>query len=616
MLRVLDIRVQKLFLIVLTLKVFSSGLGWYFGFPWSLGFWTPLALMSAYIVLGLQRRDNDVADEKFADTCYYLGFIFTITSIIFSLFDLPNIGTKIQEIAVRFGAAMVSTVLGLGVRVYLVSFKQDVADAIKDAEEAVIEASHKFREQLVITFERLRDFESQVDIASKATVERVNMQVEALSKNHADKLTDFFTGLTARNQEVFSLALAEVKTASLRLSDSVDGYSQGMRANLTSIETKVGAFTEAVTDRLKTTTFPDDYFSRNLAAPLNQLQSAADDISSTVRRASTGVGESSVVLADALKKLGDKANATEGSLDTVLKLTEQQQAVLTTAQGQLTVLEQLSSTLVGFDALFTKTLAGINASSTVSAELTMRVAAVAIEGAEARKALDKSLADVVQKLGANAHATETLSTQVGATATASKQIAVQLAASATVTQTVAGKLAANSAASALVAGKLDGIAAADIEAAKTLSTLGNHASTAIDKVDNAVEQLQGMVRQLASLDTALREQSTELRVVAERIKDVRVTVEMPLQPSYDLPLLGAVAVPASLDSELANGTSRLPARLPELVDVPTDRLSYLNTSDVGPTHPLGSASPVHLIQEAPTHPHILHNRRVEPEDSA
>lgn len=599
MTHVLDIRVQKLFLIVLVLKILSTGLAWYLGFPWSLGFWIPLSLVSAYIVLGLRRHDDDVTDEKFADTCYYLGFIFTITSIIFSLFDLPNIGMKIEDIAVRFGAAMVSTVLGLGVRVYLVSFKRDVADSIRDAEDAVIEASHKFREQLVIAFEKLRDFESEVDVASKATVERVNMQVEALSKNHADKLTGFFTELVARNQETFTHALAEVKSASLRLSDSVDGYSQGMRANLTSIEAKVGAFTEAVTDRLKTTTFPDDYFSRNLATPLIQLQNAANDISGTIRQASTEVGESSVVLSGALKKLRDKAKATDMSLDTVLKLTEQQQAVLTTAQGQLTVLEQLNATLVGFDALFAKTLDGINASSTVYSELTARVAAGTVEGAEARKALDKSLADVVQVLGANAHATQTLSTQVGATANASKQIAVQLAASATITGTVAGKLAANSAASALVAGKLDGIAAADVEAARALTTLGKHAASAIDKVDNVIEQLQGMVRQLASLDNALRAQGSELRDVVEHIKDVRVTVEMPAQAEYDLPVLGGNTIPVVRDMQLMEELPSMTGRMPEFVDAPSAPLPQTGTGSAGIAHPLVTASADHSGRDTP-----------------
>ena len=529
MLSVLDIRVQKLFLIVLSLKVFSSGLGWYFGFPWSLGFWIPLALMSMYIMLGLKRHDYDVTDEKFADTCYYLGFIFTITSIIFSLFDLPQIGTKIQDIAVRFGAAMVSTVLGLGVRVYLVSFKRDAADATRDAEDAVVEASLKFREQLIIAFEKLRDFQSEVSVASKATVEHVNMQVEVLSKNHADKLAGFFADLTARNQEAFTHALAEVKEASLRLSDSVDSYSQGMRANLTSIETKVGAFTDAVTDRLKTTTFPDDYFSRNLAAPLDQLQSAANVISGCIQQASTEVGASSAVLSGALKKLRDKSNATERSLDTVLKLTEQQHAVLTTAQGQLTVLEQITSTLVDFDALFAKTLEGISASNTVTSELTARVAAVTEEGAEARKALDKSLADVIEKLGANARATENLSTQAGLTETASKHTAARLAESATMTVTVASKL--------------DEIAAAGAESARMLSMLGKNASTATSKVDNAVEQLQAMVRQLASLDTTLRAQRTEPRDVVERIKDVLVTVEMPVQATSESQLLGVTSIP-------------------------------------------------------------------------
>jgi hypothetical protein len=39
----LDVRIQKLFLLTIILKVGSSFLGWYFQFQWSLGFWVPLA---------------------------------------------------------------------------------------------------------------------------------------------------------------------------------------------------------------------------------------------------------------------------------------------------------------------------------------------------------------------------------------------------------------------------------------------------------------------------------------------------------------------------------------------------------------------------------------------
>lgn len=659
---IFDIQVQKLFLVTLILKVGSSFLGWYFQRQWSLGFAIPLLIMSAYIVLGYFRRDSDVNDEKFADSCYYLGFIFTITSIIFSLFDLPNIGTKIQEIAVRFGAAMVSTVLGLGVRVYLVSFKKDVGDAIKEAEDAVLDVTKKLTEHLKIALEKLCDFESQVDTAAKSSVERVNMQIDNLSKNHAEKLSGFFNDLTNRNQEAFTQAMAEVKTASQRLSDSVDGYSHGMRSNLSSIEIKVGAFTEAVTDRLKTTTFPDDYFAKHLDGPLNQLKDSASILAGGVKMASDEVRESSTVLSKTLTKLREKANVTEDSLDTVLKLTVQQQAVLDSAQGQLTTLGQLTSTLTNFDASLTNTMAGITASNAITSELTERVSSVVAEnvetrmildkslaavigkldfsatatstvaekldanaiattnaaakmalqqqaifesaqsqlttltqltttlasfdtalsstvegltashvvtselttrvssvieeGAETRKSLDKALAAVIEKLNFSATATSTVAQNIGANAMATTQAAAtvssRLEANTAATNSVIAMLEATGTASGLIAMKLDSVAAADVQTAATLGALGQHATKAIDKVDQAVDQLQGMVRQLSSLDAALRAQSSDLKQVADRIKDVKVIVEIPPAPLHiltnspaalELPMAKALTMP-------------------------------------------------------------------------
>ncbi|HBO4518639.1 TPA: hypothetical protein L4U64_005188, partial [Pseudomonas aeruginosa] len=122
------ISLKRLFVLTCVLKVGSSFLGWYLHEPWIFGLLLPLLFMAAYMLIGYRLRDSDISAEKFADSCYYLGFIFTIASIIFSLFDLPNIGTDLTIIAVRFGAAMVSTVLGLAVRVTLVSFRPSTED--------------------------------------------------------------------------------------------------------------------------------------------------------------------------------------------------------------------------------------------------------------------------------------------------------------------------------------------------------------------------------------------------------------------------------------------------------------------------------------------------------
>ncbi len=346
----LEIRVQKLFVIVLALKIASSAAGWLLRMPWSFGFAIPLALMTIYIALGLRRRDDDVGDEKFADTCYYIGFIFTITSIVFALFDLPSIGTEIANIAVRFGAAMVSTVLGLGVRVYLVSFGRDTTDAIEEAEDAVLDASRRFREQLVIALERLRDFESDVDLAAKASVERVNLSVESLSRSHADKLDAWLAELTERNQQAFADALAQVGVSTARLADFVETYANQMRTHMAAMQQFTSATTDSVLERLRTAEFPEDYFARHLSVPMRQLKNASEEIADNVLAAAGAVSRSSLMLLTSMKKMRDRTATVETSLDAVDHLAGQQREVLVSAQDQLEVLRQLGRTLAALEA--------------------------------------------------------------------------------------------------------------------------------------------------------------------------------------------------------------------------------------------------------------------------
>jgi hypothetical protein len=501
---IFDIPLQKLFLVALILKVSSSFLGWFFKMPWSLGFTFPLIIMSTYIVLGYHRRVTDVADEKFADSCYYLGFIFTITSIIFCLFDLPDIGTRMEDIAVRFGAAMVSTVFGLGVRVYLISFKKDINDAIADVEDAILDATRKFSEQLTITVEKLQDFESKVDATAKSSVERVNLQIENLSKNHAEKLSEFFTELTTKNNKIFSQALNNVEKTTLKISDAIDNYSSGMSTNLTSVETKINIFAAAMTDRLKTTSFPDDYFAKRLESPLNNLTESADLLATRVNLVSTEVSRSAMDISDALKKLRVKAKATENSLDSVLNLTIQQQAVLDSAQGQLTTLGHLATNMLNFDKTLTNTLAGIAASNVVTTELTSQVLAIVTESTAARNSIEKSLLDFVNRLDS-----------VAATSNINRIVAC-LDTNAQTSQT----------ASALIASKIDGVVVADVQVADALGALGQEASLALEKFEKTMGQLQDMFRQFSATDSSLRAQSIELMKIVNSIKETKIIVDM------------------------------------------------------------------------------------------
>jgi hypothetical protein len=302
-------------------------------------------VMMIYIIVGVRREKREISDEKFADTCYYLGFIFTITSIIFSLFDLPQISTRMTAIAVRFGAAMVSTVLGLGVRVYLVSFQRDIGDAVRSAEEELIEAFARLRERAATTFEKLTEFETKVDAAASASIAKVQAGVEQLTQSYGESLTSFFSALTESNHKAFQASLGEVRQSSLNLAKSVEVYSGAMQGNLQSLEGKVTQFAEVVTRRLAQTTFPDDYFAERLAKPLEALGHSTLGIASQVDRAAVNVDQATNSLRAGLATLQARAGDVEGALDRVVTLANSQNALLAGSQAQLDMLSVLSDTL-------------------------------------------------------------------------------------------------------------------------------------------------------------------------------------------------------------------------------------------------------------------------------
>ena len=112
-------RLTEIFFCVFIFKVCSSILAYAFFSPWILGFFLPLGVMIAYIVVGWFSVKNNTRELRtiFGDSCYYLGFLFTLSTIVIALFDVGLRGVEIQDIATRFAAAMVSTLIGLAVRI-------------------------------------------------------------------------------------------------------------------------------------------------------------------------------------------------------------------------------------------------------------------------------------------------------------------------------------------------------------------------------------------------------------------------------------------------------------------------------------------------------------------
>jgi hypothetical protein len=384
--RVSELRIQNVFALAIGLKVLSSWLGWYIGDPWILGFTFPLLVMAAYIAVGLARKKGDLSDEKFADSCYYMGFIFTITSLVFSLFDLPQIGDRINLIAVRFGAAMISTAAGLAVRVYLVSFRQDATDALHIAEDAIVEAYARCRERLLMTVEKMEAFQSEVELATRGTIERVNMQLEAVGKSCGERLREHFSELALENRTLAQRLFDEMQAATARVGQIVRQYADTLETDLERIDAASNAFSVAMTSRVEQTTFPDDYFSRVLEKPLYELAKHAHAVAHEVGAMSKGVHTAAEDLSSSLQAIRAKTTVIDGALDKVLTLARQQERITALGNAQAERLQAVAEGLAKVDATLSTIAVALGQHNTARLDLRHAISSVGMRlDAKARR---------------------------------------------------------------------------------------------------------------------------------------------------------------------------------------------------------------------------------------
>jgi len=299
------IPLRKLFLVTITCKIFASFLAQQFHSPWILGFTVPLVFMAAYIVLGFHRAASDVSDEKFGDSCYYLGFIFTISSIAFSLFDIPNLDKagQLTEVAVRFGAAMISTFLGFIVRVYLVGFQYESTGALQSLENQIVDSANRLKTRLDLSQEAFGYFEEKVRQAANDTEARVRLAAENVGRQLSQEMTQALKALAVDVLSVHTTAVVQMRAAAQTLAADLTRCSQALVANIDQAQTHFVGMTDRLETRLSAVTFPDDYFTRELAPSVSNLAASMTAVGNDLKSLKKSVNTSITALSAALAKV-------------------------------------------------------------------------------------------------------------------------------------------------------------------------------------------------------------------------------------------------------------------------------------------------------------------------
>lgn len=195
-----------------------------------------------------------IREDQLGDNCYYLGFLYTLTSLGWALYKFAQFN-DIADIISNFGLALFSTVIGIVARVFINQARMDTGQAERDARMALTEAMVDFRLRLDDAVIALRSFCAQAQQitgdAIRANAENANAALERS---------------VAKVGETSSTVLTRIEEAFEEFSQNTKKLNQVASGTVKALETMI--------KRLEQMEPPSDLISKRLDTVMESAEKA------------------------------------------------------------------------------------------------------------------------------------------------------------------------------------------------------------------------------------------------------------------------------------------------------------------------------------------------------
>ena len=155
----------------------------------------PVLIMIGYaLLLGLARVFR-LRDDQSGDNLYYMGFLFTLTSLGVSLYQFtPELGS--DQIVRNFGVAIASTIAGVALRIFFNQMRRDPIEVEATARLELAEASRKVKVELESTILEFSSFRRITQQSLGDALDELKETLGATRQELAGEIKDF--AVTAR----------------------------------------------------------------------------------------------------------------------------------------------------------------------------------------------------------------------------------------------------------------------------------------------------------------------------------------------------------------------------------------------------------------------------------
>jgi hypothetical protein len=236
----------------------------------------PLTLMVLYMAAILYFRRLRVDAAQAGDNLYYLGFLYTLTSLSLALYYFSESAVDKGGIITNFGIALATTILGILLRVVCGQMQHDPIETERQTRMELVELATKLRDDLVFV-------RGTMDVALVA----VQQQAAATLNGYASQLQDMASGLVEKTSSHFK-----------SLSQEAGRFNEGTAQLVAAVESLV--------DRVNRIQAPNDLLATKLAPCVEAISEASDEVRKRAK-ADNGIVEKLAAAVENVATVAEKA---------------------------------------------------------------------------------------------------------------------------------------------------------------------------------------------------------------------------------------------------------------------------------------------------------------------
>ena len=248
-------------------------------------------VMLGYAIMVQKRGSAKLRSDQAGDNCYYLGLVYTLTSLAFAIFTFDPADTA-TTIVQGFGIALATTIFGLILRVFFAQTRVDLYENEEQVRIELAEAAGKLRGQLTNLNLEFKSFTTGLQQSVIELTEEALESIKATSKRADDAVVE----LSEEASKNIRKHSAELSNSSGDLAKKVGSVSRSIERNGQAIDSVSNTHEIILSDISK--------MAEATTAMLENSKAVVEQCNS-IKTVQEGTAETASSLDKAVVRLGD-----------------------------------------------------------------------------------------------------------------------------------------------------------------------------------------------------------------------------------------------------------------------------------------------------------------------